>query len=127
MCGIAGYWGSGDESILNKMIDTLSHRGPDDKGVYVNNKIGLAQSRLSIIDLSPAGHQPMSNEDGTVWIIFNGEIYNFQDLKKDLLQKHIFKSNTDTEVIIHLYEEIGEKVFEKIQGMFAIAIYDKKK
>lgn len=127
MCGIAGYWGKGDESVLNRMIDSISYRGPDDKGIYVNGLIGLAQRRLSIIDLSEAGHQPMFNEDGTIGIVFNGEIYNFLELKKDLKQNHIFKSSTDTETIIHLYEEIGEKVFEKIQGMFAIAIYDSRK
>ena len=82
MCGIAGYWGEGDELILNSMIDTLSYRGPDDKGIYVNGNIGFAHRRLSIIDLSYAGHQPMSNEDGTIWIILNGEIYNFPDIKK---------------------------------------------
>lgn len=131
MCGIAGYWAKSNndrsELILSAMIDTLSYRGPDDKGIYIHENIGLAQRRLSIIDLSPAGHQPMSNEDGTVWIVFNGEIYNFLNLKNGLSKDHIFKSQTDTEVILHLYEEIGEKVFEKIQGMFAIAIYDIKK
>ena len=98
------------------MIDSLSHRGPDDKGIHIAGDVCLAQSRLSIIDLSPAGHQPMSNEDGSVWIVFNGEIYNFQELRKELKQKHYFKSSSDTEIIIHLYEEIGEKVFEKIRG-----------
>lgn len=127
MCGVAGYWGEGDELILNGMIDALAHRGPDDKGVYLAEKVGLAQRRLSIMDLSSAGHQPMSNEDDTVWIVFNGEIYNFLELKESLSQSHVFKSATDTEVIIHLYEEIGEQVFEKIHGMFAIAIYDLKK
>ncbi|MEK7464049.1 MAG: asparagine synthase (glutamine-hydrolyzing) [Patescibacteria group bacterium] len=129
MCGIAGYWsqGSEKEKILHSMIDSLSHRGPDDKGINIAGDVCLAQSRLSIIDLSPAGHQPMSNEDGSVWIVFNGEIYNFQELRKELKQMHDFKSSTDTEIIIHLYEEIGEKVFEKIQGMFALAIYDIKK
>lgn len=127
MCGITGYWGRGNEAILNAMIDTLSHRGPDDKGVYVKDDVGLAQRRLSIIDTSSAGHQPMSNEDGTIQLVFNGEIYNFLELKKDLSRNHIFKSSTDTEVIIHLYEEIGEKVFEKIHGMFAIALYDLRK
>ncbi len=126
MCGITGYSGKGDEIILGKMNETLSHRGPDDAGLKIFETAGLAQCRLSILDLSPAGHQPMSNEDGTVWITFNGEIYNFKELRKGLKQKHVFKSSSDTEVIIHLYEEIGIEVFSKIQGMFAIAIYDSR-
>ncbi len=125
MCAIAGYFGKGDEGCLNKMIDSMSYRGPDDKGIYIDGGVGLAQRRLSIIDLSSAGHQPMSNEDGKVWVIFNGEIYNFLELKKELKRKHDFKSNSDTEVIVHLYEEIGSEVFSKLQGMFSIAIYDK--
>jgi len=127
MCGIAGYWGEGNEQTLNRMVDSISYRGPDDKGFYINKNVGIAQRRLSIIDLSQAGHQPMSNEDKTVWIVFNGEIYNFLELKESLSNKHKFKSLTDTEVIIHLYEEIGLEVFEKIQGMFAIVIYDLNK
>lgn len=127
MCGIAGYWGNGDEKILNSMIDSVSYRGPDDKGLLIEGALGLAQRRLSIIDLSSAGHQPMKNEDGSVTIVFNGEIYNFKDLKSELKKKHNFIGQSDTEVILHLYEEIGEQVFSKIHGMFAIAIYDKKR
>lgn len=127
MCGIAGYIGNGNKEILERMIDTLKHRGPDDRGVFVRKDVGLAHSRLSILDLSPSGHQPMSNEDETVWLTFNGEIYNYLELKNSLNGKHLFKSQTDTEVIIHLYEEVGEKVFEMIHGMFALAIYDFKK
>lgn len=127
MCGIAGYFGKGNQEILLKMTKTLIHRGPDDEGFYLNAEIGLGHRRLSIIDLSPAGHQPMTNEDQTVWLIFNGEIYNFQDLKKLIENKHRFLSQTDTEVIIHLYEEIGEEVFKQLNGMFAIAIYDLRK
>lgn len=126
MCGIAGYWGEGSEEILYKMIRTLHHRGPDDFGVYTHKKVGLSQSRLSILDLSMSGHQPMFNEDKTVCIIFNGEIYNYLELKKSLLGRHIFSSQTDTEVIIHLYEELGDKVFGKLHGMFALAILDLK-
>jgi len=126
MCGITGYWGKGEESTLKNMIHSILHRGPDDEGIFVDGKIGLAQSRLSIIDLSSSGHQPMSNEDQTVWIVFNGEIYNYLELRNNLSKKHYFKSRSDTEVIVHLYEELGEGVFEKLQGMFAIAIYDKK-
>ncbi|MFH1523290.1 MAG: hypothetical protein ABIE43_05775 [Patescibacteria group bacterium] len=127
MCGIAGFWGSGNKEILAKMTDKLHHRGPDDEGFYFDGTIGLGHKRLSIIDLSSAGHQPMSNEDGSVLIVFNGEIYNFQELREKLKEKHNFKSKTDTEVIIHLYEEIGDQVFSKLNGMFAIAIFDKKR
>lgn len=127
MCGIAGYYGEGNNIILDKMIDSVSYRGPDDRGVFTEGNIGLAHRRLSIVDLSPNGHQPMSNGDGTVWIVFNGEIYNHKTLRSELEKKYIFKSNSDTEVIIHLYEEIGEEVFSRIQGMFSIALYDKKK
>ncbi len=126
MCAITGYWGVGDEKSLEKMIDSMFYRGPNDRGIYTDKNIGLAQRRLSIIDLSPAGHQPLSNEDETVWIVFNGEIYNFSDLRNGLKNKHVFKGRSDTEVIVHLYEEIGEEVFSRLQGMFAIAIYDKK-
>lgn len=126
MCGIAGYFGKGNREILQKMTRELIHRGPDDEGLFVDEKAGLGHRRLSIIDLSVAGHQPMSNEDGSVWLVFNGEIYNFKELKKELTGKHDFQSDTDTEVIIHLYEEMGAGVFNRLNGMFSIAIYDKK-
>jgi len=126
MCGIAGYYGAGDRKILERMNQSLRHRGPDGEGFFVNNNIGLAHRRLSIIDLSPAASQPMTNEVGDVWLVFNGEIYNFKELRKDLIGRHNFKSESDTEVIIHLYEEIGLEVFSKIQGMFAVALYDLK-
>src|SRR3989344_5104838 len=97
MCGIAGFYGNGGEIILKKMTRSLAHRGPDDEGFYISQNIGLGHRRLSIIDLK-SGHQPMSNEDGTVWIVFNGEIYNFQELKKQLESKgHKFETNSDTE------------------------------
>lgn len=106
------------------MADTLWHRGPDDEGVYVSGQVGLGFRRLSIIDLS-GGHQPLSNEDGTVWIVFNGEIYNYQELRKFLLAKgHVFRTQSDTEVIVHLYEELGENCVDKLRGMFAFAIWD---
>ncbi len=126
MCGIAGYYGAGDRKILERMSQSLRHRGPDDQGFFVKDNIGLAHRRLSIIDLSPAASQPMANEAGDVWLVFNGEIYNFKELRKDLIGRHNFKSESDTEVIIHLYEEIGLEVFSKIQGMFAVALYDLK-
>ncbi len=109
-----------------KMIEAIHHRGPDDRGVFLQAGVALAHARLSIIDLSPAGHQPMANDDGSVQIIFNGEIYNYKMLREGLERsgKHRFKSHSDTEVILALYEEVGEKVFERLNGMFAIAIYD---
>jgi asparagine synthase (glutamine-hydrolysing) len=106
------------------MADTIQHRGPDDEGFYFSGPIGLGFRRLSIIDLN-TGHQPISNEDGSVWITFNGEIYNYQELRHYLLSKgHVFRTQTDTEVIVHLYEELGEACVEKLRGMFAFAIWD---
>lgn len=132
MCGIAGLFdpsGSGLVSapLLKAMTDQMVHRGPDDEGFYVSGPVGLGHRRLSIIDLAE-GHQPLTNEDGTVWVVFNGEIYNFLDLRKSLMAKgHVFKTSTDTEVIVHLYEEKGEDCFRELRGMFAIAIWDEPK
>jgi asparagine synthase (glutamine-hydrolysing) len=110
------------------MASVINHRGPDDEGVYVKGNVGLAHKRLSILDLSTAGHQPMSNEDGSVWIVFNGEIYNFLDLRDALIKKgHTFVSRTDTETIIHLYEEKGIECVHDLRGMFAFAIWDEHK
>ena len=110
------------------MASVINHRGPDDEGIYVKNNVGLAHKRLSILDLSPAGHQPMSNEDGSIWIVFNGEIYNFLDLRDNLQKKgHTFRSRTDTETIIHLYEEKGVECVHDLRGMFAFAIWDENK
>ena len=111
-------------ALVKAMADTMYHRGPDDEGYYVSGPIGLGFRRLSIIDLQ-RGHQPVSNEDGTVQIIFNGEIYNFQELRESLLGKgHVFKTQSDTEVIVHLYEELGPQCLEKLRGMFAFALWD---
>ncbi|MCD6185849.1 MAG: asparagine synthase (glutamine-hydrolyzing) [Deltaproteobacteria bacterium] len=126
MCGISGFIGNFAESDLDKMNNEMVHRGPDDYGTYFKNNVGLAHRRLSIIDIA-GGHQPMCNEDGTVWIVFNGEIYNFQDLRREHLENHEFKTRCDTEVILHLYEEYGEKCIEYLRGMFAFAIWDEKK
>lgn len=123
MCGIAGYVGKGNEQDLRRMIATIGYRGPDDTGLYWQPGVGLAHARLSIIDLSPSGHQPMWNADRTVAIVFNGEIYNYKDLKKEL-RTYSFQSSSDTEVIIALYEKYGEGCFAKLSGMFAIALYD---
>jgi len=129
MCGIAGFIGKGTEQDLDKMIQAVSHRGPDDKGALLQNNVGLAHARLSIIDLSPAGHQPMSDENKKIWISFNGEIYNFKELRQGLEKtgKYRFQSQTDTEVIIYAWKEYGEKMFEKLDGMFAFALYDAEK
>jgi asparagine synthase (glutamine-hydrolysing) len=130
MCGIGGklYFDPArpvEREILERMNAALAHRGPDDSGIYCDGSMGLAHRRLSIIDLSPAGHQPMSNEDGTIWIVFNGEIYNFQELRSRLAEQgHRFRSRTDTEVILHLYEERGVGCLESLRGMFAFAIWD---
>ena len=114
------------------MGDTLRHRGPDDEGEMIGEDgdlcVGFGHQRLSIIDLSPAGRQPMSNEDGSIWITYNGEIYNFIALREELEQKgHRFKSSSDTEVVIHLYEELGIRCLEKLNGMFAFALWDRHK
>jgi asparagine synthase (glutamine-hydrolysing) len=107
------------------MTRVIAHRGPDDEGVWANGAVGLGSRRLAVIDLSERGHQPMSNEDGSIWIAFNGEVYNFQELRAGLLrQGHVFRSNTDTETIIHLYEEEGIGAISKLRGMFAFALWD---
>lgn len=132
MCGICGYISKREKPDLDAMTNVMIHRGPDDRGIYLKIfdeiNIGLGHRRLSIIDLSSAGHQPMANEDETIWIVFNGEIYNFLEIKPVLIDLgHIFKSNSDTEVIIHAYEEWGEKCLEKFNGIFSFAIWDEKK
>lgn len=131
MCGICGklnfdHSASVNPRTIQAMLEPIRHRGPDDEGVYVASNVGLGHRRLSIIDLS-SGHQPLSNEDGTVWIVFNGEIYNYLELRGFLLGKgHVFKTRTDTEVIVHLYEELGPECVQKLRGMFAFAIWDNK-
>jgi asparagine synthase (glutamine-hydrolysing) len=131
VCGICGKFSFDRENkispeLLKSMADAIQHRGPDDEGFFVSGQVGLGFRRLSIIDLQ-TGHQPLSNEDGSVWIVFNGEIYNYQELRTFLQAKgHVFKTQTDTEVIVHLYEELGEKCVEKLRGMFAFAIWDER-
>ena len=110
-----------------RMAAALRHRGPDDEGFYSDNHAALAHTRLSIIDLS-TGRQPLANEDETIWIVFNGEIYNFQELRKELEGKgHRFRTATDTEAIVHLYEEEGENCLRRLRGMFALAIWDSRR
>ncbi len=125
MCGICGIFGKEDKMLVRQMLSTIKHRGPDDEGIYTDSNISLGHCRLSIIDLSSKGRQPMSNEDGDVWLSVNGEIYNFQTLKHDLEEKgHDFHSDSDSEVIIHAYEEYGIEFVQKLRGMFAFALYD---
>jgi asparagine synthase (glutamine-hydrolysing) len=129
MCGICGKINFDntpvEESLLTRMTSCLTHRGPDDQGIYLDNNIGLGHRRLSIIDLSSLARQPMTNEAGTVWIVFNGEIYNFPELRTELITKgHSFRSRSDTETIIHLYEEFGTECLKYLRGMFAFALWD---
>jgi asparagine synthase (glutamine-hydrolysing) len=125
MCGICGIIGEPNKYLLKLMCNSLIHRGPDSEGYYIDNHVGLGVRRLRIIDLK-TGDQPIHNEDETVWVIFNGEIYNFIELRNELKSRHKFYTNTDTEVLVHLWEEEKEKMLDKITGMFAFAIYDSK-
>src|SRR5215475_10052443 len=127
MCGIAGWVGNlpDGENHAGSMARALRHRGPDAQGIKSWSDATLVHTRLSIIDLSPAGAQPMANEDETVWTVFNGEIYNHLELRRDLEKRgHVFKGHSDTEVLPHLYEEEGSDFVSKLRGMFALAIYD---
>lgn len=128
MCGIAGFVSTrkSKKKILKNMCNRIKHRGPDGEGYYVDNKVALGHRRLAIIDLS-TGNQPMYNEEKDIIIVFNGEIYNYQELRKKLENKHTFVTNSDTEVLVHGYEEWGHKLTKKLRGMFAFAIWDKKK
>src|SRR5450759_5983954 len=127
MCGIAGFVRldqPAQPSLVEAMCDQIRHRGPDDEGVYVDGGCGIGMRRLSIIDLS-TGHQPMSNEDGSVWIVFNGEIYNYQELRAGLMERgHRFQTSSDTETLVHLYEQEGVEGLKRLRGMFAFAIWD---
>lgn len=131
MCGIVGAVGAGPDPMVDpetteRMCRVIRHRGPDDQGVYRAGPATIGMRRLSIIDIE-GGHQPMQNEDGTVWLVFNGEIYNFQELRRDLEARgHVFRSRSDSECIVHCYEEYGEGCFARLRGMFAIAIWDSR-
>ena len=132
MCGICGVFNFGtgepaDPVALKRATDAMAHRGPDDEGFHLDGPLGLGNRRLSIIDL-PGGHQPIANEDESVWITFNGEIYNYRDLRPDLLARgHRFRTNSDTETILHLYEEYDLSFLDHMRGMFAFAIWDSRK
>jgi asparagine synthase (glutamine-hydrolysing) len=132
MCGITGIFEFDNrnpipESLVHRMNDSIIHRGPDDEGIYVGPGIGFGFRRLSIIDLS-TGHQPIPNEDETVWVMLNGEIYNYPELRHQQEQRgHRFRTHSDTETIVHLYEDFGEECFGMLRGMFAIAIWDSRK
>jgi len=132
MCGIAGQYcytgGRPDRRLLSAMSERLAHRGPDGEGTHVSGSVGLVHRRLAIIDLSPDGLQPMTNEDRTLWLVFNGEIYNFVELREELAHKgHTFYSKSDTEVILHAYEEWGHGCLTRFNGMWAFALWDEKK
>ena len=132
MCGIAGKINFQNarpvlHDTIARMCAVLRHRGPDDEGIYLDKNFGMGMRRLSIIDLA-TGKQPIRNEDGSIWTVLNGEIYNFAELRKLLEQKgHKFYTHTDTEVIVHAYEEYGEKFAEHLTGMFAVAVWDKRR
>jgi len=128
MCGICGVYGFDDRKLIRAMNKTLVHRGPDQEGYFIDKNIMLGHRRLSIIDLSSKGKQPTHNEDKTVWCVYNGEIYNFAEIRDELEKKgHRFYSNTDTEVIVHAYEEYGFECLKYFNGMFAFALWDSKK
>ena len=130
MCGIAGIINGGDEQLLGSMNDIIAHRGPDDAGLkwFADSSSGLAHRRLSIIDLSPAAHQPMSNETGDLWIVFNGEIYNYKELGEEVRAKGVrLRSTSDTEILLYAYQIWGEDCLQKLNGMFAFAIFDSRK
>src|SRR5579864_7685173 len=132
MCGIAGIleFGEGaqaDSGALRHMCNIMAHRGPDDDGFFTQGRIGLGMRRLSIVDVA-GGHQPISNEDGSIWIVFNGEIYNHRALREDLIGRgHRYRTNSDTETIVHLYEEYGKDCVRHLRRMFAFAIWDTKR
>jgi asparagine synthase (glutamine-hydrolysing) len=139
MCGIAGFADAltrgeaaapervdADTRLVRRMCDVIRHRGPDDEGVRVEPGVGLGMRRLSIIDLA-TGHQPIGSEDGAVQVVFNGEIYNFRQLRSELAHAgHLFATTSDTEVIVHGYEAWGRGVFERLRGMFGIALWDSR-
>ena len=133
MCGICGVLhvdpqARADAGLVEAMTQSLVHRGPDDAGVYADGPVALGNRRLKVIDLSPKGHQPMANDDGNLWIVYNGEVYNFLEVREGLSARgHRFRSKTDTEVVLKASEEYGEKFLDHLNGMFALAIWDARR
>ena len=128
MCGICGIFGKVDVKRVEAMVSAMGHRGPDDRGFFLEPGIALGMARLAVIDLGPKAHQPMSNAKGTRWIVYNGETYNFREEREILIRKgHCFSSASDTEVILKMYEEYGDEFLPRVRGMFALAIYDKER
>src|SRR5881392_1927924 len=129
MCGITGKVsrdGVVDQHLLERMCGVLEHRGPDSRGIFLDEGVGLAVQRLSVIDLE-SGDQPIYNEDGSVVVVLNGEIYNFAELREELVRSgHRFSTQSDTEVIVHLYEEMGAACVDRLRGMFAFALWDRR-
>lgn len=127
MCGICGIWSKPDPKRIERMVAAMHHRGPDDSGTYLDSSVSLGMTRLAVIDLNPTGHQPMSNPEQTVWIIFNGEIYNYREERGQLeTLGYTFSSTSDTEVLLRMYEQYGDDFVLRLRGMFALAIYDKR-
>lgn len=128
MCGICGIWGSSEPARIEKMVDALRHRGPDDRGSFTDTPISMGMARLAVIDITPTGHQPMCTPDQMIWIVYNGEVYNFMDERQKLEKKGVaFRSTSDTEVILRLYEAYGDDFVLRLRGMFALAIYDRRR
>src|SRR5512143_1568235 len=137
MCGIAGFADNKRPqpgaprqepqlALVHRMCEVIRHRGPDDEGIHIEAGVGLGMRRLSIIDLS-TGHQPIHNEDRTVWVVFNGEIYNYRELRSELeASGHHFYTSSDTETIVHAYEQWGDGTFRRLRGMFGIALWDRR-
>jgi asparagine synthase (glutamine-hydrolysing) len=124
MCGICGFAGFDDKGLLKRMADSITHRGPDDEGFYTDSQVGLANRRLSIVDVA-GGHMPITNEDGSIWVTYNGEIYNYQELRSELEKLgHRFKTRSDTETIVHGYEAWGPDFVTRLNGIFAYALWD---
>ena len=126
MCGICGFTWE-DQNLIRIMGNKIKHRGPEQEGFYTDENISLCCERLRILDLRETAKQPQHNEDSTIWVVLNGEIYNFREIRKQLEPNHKFYTNSDTEVIVHAYEEYGENCVNYFNGMFAFAIWDTKK
>lgn len=127
MCGIAGTWGAGGLAAVERMVAAMGHRGPDDSGLFRHERVALGMARLAVIDLSASAHQPMANDAGDVWLVYNGETYDFADERRRLERSgHVFRSSSDTEVVLRLYEAHGDGFVARLRGMFALAVYDRR-